>query len=162
MNINKKVFSHPAYFLAYGFGSGLSPKAPGTAGSLVGLLLWWMLSPMPLLNYLITIVVIIFLGIYVSDKVSSEQGEKDPSGIVIDEIAGILITLVLIPDGWYWVIAGFVSFRIFDILKPWPINWCDTHLKGGLGIMSDDIVAGLFSLAGIQIAFGLLALTVGI
>lgn len=156
MSLSKKVFTDPKYFLAYGLGSGLAPKAPGTAGSIVGVILWMPLVYLPLWNYLMTVMVIIFLGIYVSEAVSKEIGEADPSGIVIDEIAGVLITLFLLPEGWYWVIAGFAVFRFFDIIKPWPISWCDINIKGGLGIMLDDILAGILAFAVIQLgAFAL-------
>lgn len=150
--IVKKVFLRPDYFLAYGCGSGLVPKAPGTAGTVLGILLWSLFQYMPVMSYLLTIVAMTFIGIYVSDRVSKDLGESDPSGIVIDEICGILITLFMIPHQWYWVLAGFLVFRILDILKPWPISFFDTRIKGGLGIMADDIVAGLIGLALIQFA----------
>lgn len=146
----KKVFTRPHWFIAYGFGSGLSPWVPGTVGTAMGILLWIPLSWLPEWLYLVTVTGICFIGIHVSDRVSREMGESDPGAIVIDEIAGILITLFLIPQVWYWILAAFLLFRLLDIIKPWPIGLLDRQLKGGLGIMLDDLLAGFIALIIIQ------------
>jgi len=148
--VARKVFTRPAWLLAYGLGAGLSPLAPGTIGSIMGLLLWIPLSWLPVWQYLLTLAGICALGVLVSDQVSREMGKADPGGIVIDEIAGILMTLFLVPQVWYWILAAFVIFRLLDIIKPWPIGLADRQLKGGIGIMVDDLLAGAMGLVLIQ------------
>lgn len=131
------------HFLALGFGSGLAPKAPGTFGTLaavplVCLLLWAGTA------YLAAFIVIgSILGIYVCGVASNDIGQPDHSAIVWDEVIGFAITLFLVPLQWQNVLLGFVLFRLFDILKPWPIRWFDRTVHGGLGIMLDDILAGI-------------------
>ena len=135
----------PALLFVTGFGSGLAPRAPGTAGSLLALVLFIPLSLLPAWAYAVIVAVTLGAGIVVSSRVAEELGIKDPSLIVIDEFVGLWIALFLLPNGWFWALAGFALFRFFDILKPWPISLCDEQLGGGLGIMMDDVVAGLFA-----------------
>lgn len=136
------------------FGSGLSPRAPGTVGTLAALpfaiaMIWaagpayahWVLSLAALLVFLI--------GWWASDAYVRLTGTKDPGLIVIDEVAGIWLTLAVAPLDPVAIGLGFVLFRLFDILKPWPVSWADKAVKGGLGIMLDDILAGLFAGAGL-------------
>lgn len=136
------VLRNPVHFLAFGLGSGLSPRAPGTCGTLVAVPLYLLLSQLPLPLYLLMLIVTFGVGIWLCDKTSRDLGVHDHGGIVWDEFVGYWITMTVAPSGWLWVLAGFVLFRVFDILKPFPINWLDRNLKGGLGIMVDDAVAG--------------------
>jgi phosphatidylglycerophosphatase A len=101
---------------------------------------------MSLMLYAAITVVIIILGIWICSYSAKKLGVHDHPAIVIDEIAGFLITMFAVPAGWIWMVTGFILFRFFDVLKPWPISWLDKNIKGGAGIMLDDVVAGLVSL----------------
>lgn len=137
----------PHYFLAFGFGSGLLPKAPGTFGSLAALPLAWSMLGLTGWVQLLIILAVFLMGVGVSAAVSRETGLTDDSRIVVDEIVGMALTVFFLPMGaaWYWLIPGFLLFRIFDIVKPWPVGWVDRTVKGGLGIMLDDVVAALMA-----------------
>lgn len=137
---------HPVHLLSLGFGSGLSPKAPGTIGTLAAIPLYLLLSLLELEWYLLATLVISLLGVWTCAVTSSALDVHDHPGIVIDEFAGFLITMVAVPLSIYTLILGFLLFRLFDILKPWPIGWLDHRVQGGLGIMLDDIVAGVYAL----------------
>ncbi len=141
----RQLIRNPVHFLAFGFGSGLSPKAPGTAGTLVALMLWPMLASLPLELYILIVAVASIGGFYLCGKTASDLGVHDHSGIVWDEIAGFWLAMTAMPVSWIWMLAGFLLFRLFDIWKPWPIGWLDKHVDGGYGIMLDDLVAGLFT-----------------
>ncbi len=144
------------YNLAIGFGAGRLPKAPGTYGTLVGVLIYLPLSLLSLPVYLAITVGIILAGISICGYAARQLGEHDHPSIVWDEIAGLLVTMIAAPQGIGWVILGFVLFRLFDILKPWPINRIDQKVPGGLGIMLDDVAAGIAAGLSLQlIAFGL-------
>jgi phosphatidylglycerophosphatase A len=147
---NKKIppsyLKNPLHFLSLGFGSGLAPFAPGTFGTLVAIPLYWWASQLSFAAYIITIVIGFSVGVYLCGYTSRSLGVHDHSGIVWDEIVGYFITMIAVPLDWRWVLAGFVLFRIFDIVKPWPIRWVDKHLQGGFGIMFDDVLAGIFAL----------------
>ncbi len=132
----------PASFLALGFGSGLAPVAPGTAGTLPGVLLCLLLSGLSNPAYIAITALAAVAGVWICDRASKELGVHDHGGIVWDEIAGFLVTMIAIPVSAATLVAGFVLFRLFDIWKPWPISWLDRRVGGGLGIMVDDIVAG--------------------
>ena len=149
--LNKAVISSPVHLLAFGFGSGLSPFAPGTFGTLAAVLLYLPMQYLSLLNYCIVVALVCAVGIWICGRSSEMLGVHDHGGIVWDEFAGYFITMIAAPAGWQWIVVGFVLFRIFDILKPWPIKWADTKVEGGLGIMLDDILAGFISLAILQI-----------
>ena len=141
----------PMHLLSLGFGSGLSPHAPGTIGTLVAVPMYLLLSRLDLIVYLMVILGGFVLGIYACQYTSKALGVHDHSGIVWDEIIGYWITMIAIPAlTWQWILAGFVLFRFFDIVKPWPINLADKHLSGGFGIMFDDVLAGLYAFACIQ------------
>lgn len=139
------VFRNPVHFLAFGFGSGVAPVAPGTFGTLAAVPCYLLLSLLPLPFYLVVLVLAFGVGIYLCDKTARDLGVHDHSGIVWDEFVGYWLTMVAAPGGWQWLLVGFVLFRLFDIVKPFPINWLDRHVKGGLGIMLDDALAGLFA-----------------
>ena len=151
----KQLLRSPTLLLAFGFGSGLSPKAPGTIGTLAAIPLWWLLAQLPLSSYLIIVFFSAIIGIYICGAAAKTLGVHDHGGIVWDEFVGFWIAMWALPAQWPWIIAGFVVFRVFDILKPWPISWCDRRVHGGLGIMLDDIVAGLFSCALLHLALRL-------
>lgn len=148
--VKRLSLTNPWHFLALGFGSGLAPKAPGTFGSLAAIPLFLLLSPLPWLAYLALTLLAIVGGVYICARASRDMGVHDHSAIVWDEVAGMLITLFMVPLTWQWLLAGFALFRFFDILKPWPISWCDKHLHGGFGIMIDDVLAGVFAFACLQ------------
>ncbi len=139
----RRVLKDPVLFLAFGFGSGLAPRAPGTAGTVaaIPLYLWW--GQYSLAVYLSLVLVIAVTGVWICQQASARLGGHDHPGIVWDELAGFLVTMIPAPPSWVWVAAGFVLFRLFDIWKPWPISWADRKVKGGLGIMLDDLLAGL-------------------
>lgn len=137
---------NPLHFISLGFGTGLAPKAPGTFGTLAAIPVYLVLSQFELWVFLSVTLAITLLGIYACAYTSKALGVHDHSGIVIDEIAGYLITMIAVPFHWKWIIAGFILFRFFDILKPWPISWLDKKVSGGFGIMVDDVLAGIFSL----------------
>ncbi|MBS7326280.1 MAG: phosphatidylglycerophosphatase A [Thiopseudomonas sp.] len=140
-----RVWRNVWHFLAFGFGSGLARKAPGTWGTLAGMPFVPLLQNISLPLALAVITLATLFGIWLCGKVADDLGVHDHGGIVWDEIVGIWITLVLLPAHWGWWLAGFVAFRFFDILKPWPIRVLDRRLGGGLGIMLDDVLAGVFA-----------------
>lgn len=138
-------------FIATGFYSGYLPKAPGTWGSLVGLLLFFLLHTLSLEIYLAVVAGIFVVGTFAAGEAEKIMDHKDPGLVVIDEIVGILITMIAIPATPLAMALGFVLFRIFDIFKPFPISFVDQRFHGGLGIMLDDIVAGIYSLVILQV-----------
>ncbi len=141
----KQILSNPILFLAFGFGSGLSKKMPGTMGTVAAIPVYLIFVQTNIWLYSILTLLVCILGVKICDEAARQLGEHDFGGIVWDEIAGYLITLWFVPFSWNAVIYGFVLFRIFDILKPWPIKWADQKVEGGFGIMLDDVLAGLFS-----------------
>lgn len=151
------VFRNPIHFLAFGLGSGAAPVAPGTFGTLAAVPLYLLLAQLPVVIYLLAVVLAFGLGIWLCERCSRDLGVHDHGGIVWDEFVGFWITMLVAPEGWQWVVAGFVLFRFFDILKPFPINYFDKHLKGGLGIMLDDALAGTFAWFVLQAAYLLFA-----
>jgi len=150
MNSNKAILSNPIHLLAFGFGAGLSPKAPGTVGTVVAVLIYLLLPAMSVLAFAGLIVVSFVFGIWICGKTSEDLGVHDHGGIVWDEFVGYWITMFMAPSGLIWVLIGFVLFRLLDIFKPWPIKWADKELSGGLGIMLDDVLAGIMAALCIQ------------
>lgn len=142
----RRVLTDPVHFLAFGFGTGLAPVAPGTFGSLPALLLGWLTIGAGLYVQLATATVLIVAGIWLCGESSRRLGVHDHGGIVADEIAGMYVTLLLAPPTLAGYLAAFVLFRFFDIVKPWPIRDLDHRLRGGLGIMLDDLFAALYAL----------------
>ncbi|MCP2232298.1 phosphatidylglycerophosphatase A [Erwinia aphidicola] len=144
--------SNPWHLLATGFGSGLSPWMPGTVGSVAAIPLWYLMSFLPQDLYSLAVLLGICIGVYLCHRTAKDMGVHDHGSIVWDEFIGMWITLMAIPvNSWQWVLAGFVVFRVLDIWKPWPIRWFDRNVHGGMGIMVDDIIAGVIS-AGILFA----------
>ena len=141
----KVILRDPIHFLAFGFGSGLSPKAPGTMGTLVALPLVWLLKQLSLPWYLCCIVMLYVLGVYLCGESAKRLQAHDHPGIVWDEFVGMAITMIAVPITWSCFLLGFILFRAFDIFKPWPIREADRRLSGGLGIMLDDVIAGIFA-----------------
>ena len=134
---------NPIHFLALGFGSGLAPKAPGTFGTLAAVPLVILVSPIENIYLALIIFLMSISGVYICGKAAADSGMHDHGAIVWDEIVGLLITMFMMPISWQSIVTGFVLFRFFDILKPWPISYLDKNCHGGFGIMIDDIVAGL-------------------
>lgn len=151
-----KLLLNPAHCLSFGFGSGLAPKMPGTVGTLIGVLLFILLPVLDWKIYLGTVAVAFSVGVFLCDYTATALNVHDHPGIVWDEIVGYFITMFMVPKSWMWILIGFVLFRIFDILKPWPISIADKKVQGGLGIMLDDVIAGVFALIIIQIILYLL------
>lgn len=150
-SITKIVLRNPIHLLSFGFGSGLSPFAPGTMGTIIAIPIFLAMSQLPLALYILIVAIIFSIGCWTSAKTAKALNVHDHPGIVIDEIVGYLITMILVPVTWYWVILGFVLFRLFDIWKPWPISIVDKQVKGGFGIMIDDVLAALYSLLSLHI-----------
>ena len=140
-------------FIATGFYSGYLPKAPGTWGSLVGLLLFFLLHTLSLEIYLAIVAGIFIIGTFAAGEAEKIMDRKDPGLVVVDEIVGMLITMIAIPATPLTMALGFVFFRIFDIWKPFPIGLVDQRFHGGLGIMLDDVIAGIYSLIILQLLF---------
>ena len=149
--IDKKLLLHPVHFLSLGFGSGCAPKAPGTMGTLVGVLFYLPLQLLAWPYYLAVLVILMLAGIWMCGRTATALGVHDHPAIVWDEITGFLLTMLFAPKSWQWILLGFVLFRIFDIWKPWPIRLLDKQLEGGFGVMADDLLAAIFSLTIIQI-----------
>lgn len=147
------VMTTPEHLIAFGFGAGLSPKAPGTAGTLVALPLFLLLCWLPLPLYLALTAALFGFGVWVCGRSATLLGVPDHSGIVFDEIVGFLVAAApLVPvmgitagPLWAWLLVAFVLFRFFDIVKPWPIRGLDRSVHGGFGIMLDDLVAGIYA-----------------
>jgi phosphatidylglycerophosphatase A len=141
------LFSSPAHLLAFGFGSGLARKAPGTFGTLVAFPMYWLLAPQ-LSDYLfIAMLIAAFaIGVWACGETGKALGEADYGGIVWDEIVSFMLVLLFTPPGWYWSLLAFVLFRFFDIVKPLPIRYFDSNWHGGLGVMFDDLLAAGYAL----------------
>jgi phosphatidylglycerophosphatase A len=150
-SVPPRLLLHPCGFLSLGFGSGLVPVAPGTAGTLAAIPVYLLLQDLTPLVYVAVVSVAFIAGIPLCAWTARRLGVHDHPAIVWDEIVGYLVTMVAAPAGWQWIVAGFVLFRLFDIAKPWPISWLDRRVTGGLGIMLDDLVAGIFAAAVLQL-----------
>ena len=141
---------NPIHLLAFGFGSGAAPKAPGTWGTLAAVLIYWPLSQLSPEHYLLMLLVTSVMGIYICGQTARDLGVHDHGNIVWDEFVGFWITMFAAPVGWVWVVVGFVLFRFFDIIKPWPISWIDKNITSGFGIMLDDVIAGVMAAGVLQ------------
>jgi phosphatidylglycerophosphatase A len=146
-----RILSNPIHCMAFGFGAGLSPKAPGTVGTVLAIVFYLLLTHFSLLVYAVVLVLAFVLGVYLCGKTADDLGVHDHSGIVWDEFVGFWLTMFAAPVGWWWILLGFVLFRLFDIWKPWPISWLDQRVKGGFGIMIDDVLAGVYALIVLQL-----------
>jgi phosphatidylglycerophosphatase A len=148
----KWMLKHPAHIIALGFGSGLTPKAPGTMGTLVGFPVFFLMqSVAPNTANLVALLIASFiLGIWASAVAGRALGVPDHGAIVWDEIAAFGLVLLFTPVNWLWYGVAFAAFRFFDILKPWPIRQFDTRLKNGFGVMFDDLLAAVYAIAVIE------------
>lgn len=149
----KQLFSHPANFFSFGFGSGLAPIAPGTFGTLAAIPFYLLLQYLPVTVYASVLVAAFLVGVYLCGATAKQLNCHDHPAIVWDEFVGYWLTMLCAPKHWLWVVLGFVFFRLFDIVKPWPIRWFDQHVHGGLGIMLDDVVAAVFALLALQSSY---------
>ncbi len=144
----------PAVLVCCGLGSGFLPWAPGTWGSLAALgVWWWLLAALPWWLQLVSALTVFVVGVWLVERVARRYGAGDDPAIVIDEFAGLWITLIGVGEEPVPALIGFIAFRVFDILKPWPIRLADTRVKGGFGVMLDDLLAGIFALFVLQISF---------
>jgi phosphatidylglycerophosphatase A len=142
-----RTLRDPVHFLALGFGTGLSPWAPGTAGTALAVLIAWLMADWPMLWRIATVAVVILAGIFVCGLSAKRLGVHDHPAIVLDEIAATLALALMLPRHAVWFASAFILFRFFDIAKPWPIREMDHRLGGGLGIMLDDLMAALYAAA---------------
>lgn len=140
------LLSHPAHFIALGLGSGLAPWAPGTFGTLAAFPLFWVLQKSGLPVQILLVIAAFALGIWACGLTGRHLGQHDSGHIVWDEIAGFLLVLIFTPAGPLWMLYAFALFRLFDIWKPLPISWLDATIKGGLGVMLDDLLAAGYAL----------------
>lgn len=141
------VLAHPAHFIAFGGGAGLAPWAPGTFGTLLAIPLYWLVAPhLPAAGFLLFWLVLFILGVWASGITTRALGVPDYGGLVWDETVAFLLVLFFVPSEIYWQAAAFLLFRLFDILKPPPIGDLDRALKGGFGVMLDDLVAAFYAL----------------
>ena len=159
-NLTKVVLSQPVHLLDFGFGSGLSPKAPGTVGTIAAVPFYLLMSQLSLPLYLVAVIASFAVGIYLCEATSKALGVHDHGGKVWDEFVGFWMTMIVAPAGLIWVLMGFIFFRIFDILKPFPIAYFDKHIKGGFGIMIDDALAAAYAWLCLQASY-LIALELG-
>lgn len=153
--LSASLLKNPIHALSLGFGTGLAPKAPGTFGTLVGVALYWLLCSLQLsLALYIAVTVLCFVvGVWICGYTAKALGVHDHPAIVWDEVVGYLITMTFAPSDWYWMLAGFLLFRLFDIWKPWPIRVIDRGVHGGFGIMLDDVLAGVYAAIGLNLIF---------
>lgn len=152
----KAILLNPIHCLAFGFGSGLAPKAPGTFGTLMAVPFYLLMAHLGWPIYALIVVVAFFIGVYLCGKTADDLGVHDHPGIVWDEFVGFWITMFMAPAGWLWLLLGFALFRLFDIWKPWPIKYFDQNMTSGMGIMIDDVLAGVYALIVMQIVVFLL------
>ena len=149
--VSARLLVNPIHLLSLGFGVGLAPKAPGTFGTLVAVPIYLVLQPLSLGVYLSVVALAFVLGVLLCAATARAAGVHDHPAIVWDEVVGYLVCMTAAPAGWIYVVMGFALFRLFDIWKPWPIRIMDRGLGGGFGIMIDDLVAGLYGLAVLQL-----------
>lgn len=149
--VPEEVWRNPLYFIAFGFGTGAIPFAPGTFGTLIAIPFYLLLRPLPAYLYIVIVAILTAASIWLCDRVTREIKYHDHQGMNLDEIIGFLVTMTFAPTHWIWIIIGFGLFRFFDIVKPWPIQVIDEKTSGGLGVILDDVIAGLFSCAVLQI-----------
>lgn len=140
------LFEHPAHFFGLGFGAGLTPKAPGTFGTLVAFPLYWLIQHHVITTQWMILVLLFALGVYVCHVTGKAIGISDHGGIVWDEIVAMMWVLTIVPHSVFWFALAFLLFRLFDIWKPYPIRQCDAMVKGGLGVMLDDVLAAIYAM----------------
>ena len=144
------VWRNPWHWLAFGFGAGLAPWAPGTFGTLAAVPIYLALRPLPLAAYLALVGLMLLAGVGLCGYSSRTLGVHDHPGIVWDEVVGYLATMAAAPAQWWSPVLGFMLFRVFDIWKPWPVRSVDRRMGGGLGIMLDDLLAAVYAWVALQ------------
>lgn len=142
----KFLLSHPAHLLSFGLGTGLSPKAPGTVGTLLGYVLYALLLPLPDWAQWSMLLLAFVIGIWACETTGRALGVADYGGIVWDEVVAFAAVLYFVPVHWFWWLLAFGLFRLFDIIKPFPIRQVDASVKGGFGVMLDDVLAAGYSI----------------
>jgi phosphatidylglycerophosphatase A len=150
VSIPASIWRNPRHFLAFGCGIGAIPHAPGTFGTLLGVIPYLAMQSIDIVVYLVVVGTLFVLGSWLCHTTARDIGVHDHPGIVFDEIVGFLLTMAAAPPGWWWIALGFLYFRIFDIWKPWPIRDADRRVPGGVGIMLDDILAGVYAWLALQ------------
>lgn len=150
-NIPIKFWKSPIDLFATGFGSGLMPIMPGTFGTIVAIPIYLLLNLLPQSYYLVILAIMILAGFWICNVVEKRTNIHDNPSIVWDEIVGFLLTMAFTPTRWCLIVVGFILFRIFDIWKPWPIKWVNDKMPGGFGIVTDDLLAGIY--AGLLLQF---------
>ena len=145
-------WKYPVHWLAYGFGLGKIPGAPGTFGTLLAIPVFVLMSRLGPVLYVAIVAGLFIAGIFVCGQTANDFGEVDPGYIVYDEIVGFLVAMFMLPAAWRWILAGFFIYRVFDIWKPFPIGWIEDKLGTGASIMADDVIAGLYTLLILQAA----------
>ncbi|MBF0131280.1 MAG: phosphatidylglycerophosphatase A [Magnetococcales bacterium] len=143
--MRKPVWDSFALRVATLGGIGRLGAAPGTLGTLATLPLCWVVMRTGMAWHLLVLAVVVVVGTWAAHRSASLLENKDPKEVVVDEMAGMLLTMVGASEGWFGLWVGFLAFRLFDIWKPWPVNWLDRHVSGGWGIMVDDLAAGIYA-----------------
>ncbi len=164
--IGWQALKHPSVLLSTAGGAGLSRWAPGTMGTLVALpIWWWLLAPLSLPIYLLVLLLVVALGWWTTDRTlrlvdldPSDHEQADDGAIVIDEVAGVWLALLFAPQTWWVLVASFLLFRLFDIVKLWPVSWADQRLPGAWGIMADDLLAGVQAMGCLALLLWLMGL----
>lgn len=144
-DVPPSVWKNPLHFIAFGFGVGAIPFAPGTFGTLIAIPFYLVLQLFSWKIYIIVLIIATIASIWICDRVSKEMNVDDHQGMCLDEVIGFLWTMVAVPYQWRWLVLGFILFRIFDIWKPGPLRYVDNHIHGGFGMILDDVLAGLMS-----------------
>lgn len=139
------IWTNPVHFIACGFGVGSIPIAPGTFGTLMAVPIYLALARLGWWWYAVILVAYTVLAMYCISKTDKDWQTHDHPATVSDEIVGYLVTMFFIPVNFWMILAGFILFRVFDIFKPWPIGWVDKHMSGGLGVVLDDVLAGVYA-----------------
>lgn len=145
------IWKRPDSIIACGFGTGAAPFAPGTFGTLIGIPFYWLMQDLSLFSYSLVLALFFLFGVWVCQTTADALKVHDHPGIVWDEVVGYLVTMMFAPAGWQWWLLGFLLFRLFDIVKPWPISVLDRRVAGGFGIMIDDVLAGVYALLCLQL-----------
>ncbi|MDH4095291.1 MAG: phosphatidylglycerophosphatase A [Betaproteobacteria bacterium] len=146
------AFTHPAHFIAFGFGAGLAPFAPGTAGTLVAFPLWWVLGAYPPAVLFAILAFLFAVGVWACELTGRRMGVADHGAMCWDEIVAFLLVLAIAPQNWRWQAAAFLLFRAFDVVKPPPIRQLESRMKGGFGVMFDDLLAAGYTLLVLALA----------
>ncbi len=154
--VPRSIWRNPIHFIAFGFGTGAIPFAPGTFGTLIAIPFYLLMQSLAPLTYLGITLLITIMSIWICNKTSNDIGVEDHQGMCLDEIVGFIVTMFYAPHGWQWILLGFLLFRLFDIWKPWPIRLVDQQIHGGFGMILDDVLAGIASCIILQITAELL------